>query len=69
MFRSLYDSQLIERIRLPGGQLNKEGMLQKLKALQRLSPDTSLSLLVDTSSASVRLPTHLYHQGIEADGE
>ena len=50
-------------------QLNKEGMLQKLKALQRLSSDTSLSLLVDTSSVSVRLPHYLYHQGIETDGD
>jgi len=50
-------------------QLNKEGMLRGLKALQRLSSDASLPLSVDTSSASVRLPTHLYHQGIEVDGE
>ena len=41
-------------------QLNKEGILQELKALQRLSSDTSLPLSVDTPSASVRLPTHLY---------
>ena len=52
-------------------QLNKEGMLQELKALQRLSSDTSLPLaqLTHRVTASVRLLTHLYHQGIEADGE